>query len=376
MNGIPFHRAGITGDDIARACLAVDNGHISGDGRFCREAEATLADVMGAARVMLTTSCTHALEMAALLLDVGAEDEVILPSFTFVSTANAFALRGARPVFADIDPETLNLDPSSVETHLSPRTRAMVPVHYAGVACEMETLVDLAESRGITVIEDNAHGLFGSYRGRALGTFGSLATLSFHETKNVTCGEGGGLVVNDPALLKRAEILRDKGTDRARFFRGEVDKYTWQDLGSSYVLSEILAAVLVAQLETRDRLQARRHELWTRYAEGLASWADQGRGRLPFVPADRQHPAHLFYVLLPNQAQRDRLMIALRSQGIQAVFHYQPLHVSPMGRTFGGRPGQCPVAEDIAGRILRLPLFPSLSNDEHSRILDAVTSFR
>ncbi|MFN2468589.1 MAG: dTDP-4-amino-4,6-dideoxygalactose transaminase [Gaiellaceae bacterium] len=369
---IPFNRAGLAGNEQAYVQQALAEGQISGDGPFTRRVEASLEESLGAGRVLLTTSCTHALELAALLLDVGPGDEVIVPAFTFVSTANAFALRGARIVFADVRRDTLNLDETQLEELVTPRTRAVVPVHYAGVACELDAILEVARSHDVAVVEDNAHGLFGRYRGRFLGTFGAFAAQSFHETKSFTCGEGGALVVNEPAHVERAEVIREKGTNRKRFFRGEIDRYTWVDIGSSYVISDLLAAFLLAQLEARDEVQAARERLWRRYAVDLADWAAESGAVLPFVPEHCEHAYHLFHVVLPSAAARAALIDHLRSQRILAVFHYLPLHLSDMGRRFGGRTGQCPVTEDVADRLVRLPLYGTLGPDEQARVIEAV----
>jgi dTDP-4-amino-4,6-dideoxygalactose transaminase len=314
--------------------------------------------------------------MTALLLGVKEGDEVILPSFTFVSTANAFVLRGARPVFADVHPETLNLDETQLERLITPRTRAIIPVHYAGVACAMDGILAVAEKHGIAVAEDNAHGLFGRFRGKALGTFGSLATLSFHETKNIVCGEGGALLINDRKLAERAEIIREKGTDRSKFFRGLIDKYTWVDLGSSYLPSEFLAAFLFGQLEQRRRIQAARHRLWNAYYDALTPWAGKHGFRLPAVPEGCDHPAHIFFLLAPSLAARQGLMQHLKSKGIGSAFHYLPLHLSAMGVRYGGKPGDCPVTERAADCLLRLPMYYSLSDEDQARVLTAVTEFQ
>ncbi len=355
---------------------ALANRHISGDGPFSRRAQAVLEELLGVPRVLLTTSCTHALEMAALLLDVGPGDEVIVPAFTFPSTANAVVLRGARPVFADVRQDTLNLDETRLPAHITPRTRAIIVVHYAGVGCEMDALGQLAAQHGFAVAEDNAHGLFGTYRAKALGTFGALAALSFHETKNLSCGEGGALLINDPQLVERAEILREKGTDRSRFFRGQVDKYTWVDVGSSYVLSDLLAAFLYAQLEEREQIQARRLFAWSYYHAHLASWAGSQGVRLPIVPAECGQPAHLYYLLLPDLAARQALLAHLGARGIGAVFHYMPLHLSAMGRRFGGRPGDCPVTEAVSDRLLRLPLHAGLEEPDLARVVEEIRRFQ
>jgi dTDP-4-amino-4,6-dideoxygalactose transaminase len=372
---IPFNRPTLVGSEYARMAQALDNGHISGDGAFTKQCHALLEELVGVHRALLTTSCTHALEMSALLVDPKPGDEVIIPSFTFVSTVNAFALRGARPVFGDVRADTLNLDESKLEALITPRTRAIVVVHYAGVGCEMDAILEIAARHRLTVIEDNAHGLFGKYRGRNLGTFGEMATLSFHETKNITCGEGGALLINEPALVERAEIIREKGTNRSQFFRGQVDKYTWIDVGSSYLPSDLLAAFLLSQLEAADSIQAQRRRIWITYEAGLRDWASDNGVRLPIVPAHCEQPFHMFYLLLPSLDARQRLIAHLRQAGILAVFHYLPLHLSPMGRRFGGRAGDCPVTEEISDRLLRLPFYNSLSEAEQAMVIDTITSF-
>jgi dTDP-4-amino-4,6-dideoxygalactose transaminase len=313
--------------------------------------------------------------MAALLLNCGPEDEIIVPSFTFVSTANAFALRGARLVFADVRPDTLNLDETRLECLITPRTKAIVPVHYAGVACEMDAICKIAQSRGISVVEDNAHGLFARYKGRLTGTFGSLATQSFHETKNITCGEGGALVVNDPDLAERALIVREKGTNRNQFFRGQVDKYSWVDLGSSYLPSDLLAAFLLAQLEARDTIQKKRRRVWEFYWQSLHSWALENGVKLPFVPSHCEQAYHMFYMVLPSMEYRGALISDLKSQGILSVFHYVPLHLSDMGRRLAAQRPDCPVTEDFSTRLLRLPFYNDLTEEEQTRIVDGVTGF-
>jgi len=371
---IPFNRPALVGTEFRAMQEAVEKGKISGDGEFTRRCQALLEAALGAPKVLLTTSCTHALEMTALLLDIQPGDEIILPSFTFVSSVNAYVLRGARPVFADIRPDTLNLDERQLADLVTPRTRAIMPVHYAGVACEMETILKTAEKAGAAVVEDNAHGFLGKWNGRMLGTLGALSTLSFHETKNFTSGEGGALVVNDPRYLERAEIVREKGTNRARFFRGEIDRYSWVDLGSSYVPSDLLAAYLYAQLVERERIQARRGAIWERYLEELAPWAGEHGVRLPIVPAGCEQPFHIFYLLLPTLAVRQALIEHLKAQGILAVFHYVPLHLSEYARQAGGR-GDCPVATDLSDRLLRLPLYFNLSVDDQSRVIEAVRGF-
>jgi len=372
---IPFNKAFITGNESPYMAQAIANSHISGDGPFTQRCHALLQEYLGVPRALLTTSCTHALEMAALLLDLQPGDEVIVPSFTFVSTINAFVLRGARPVFCDIRPDTLNLDEARVESLITPHTRAIVAVHYAGVGCEMDALQDLASRHGLVLVEDNAHGLFGRYKGRLLGTFGTLATLSFHETKNISCGEGGALLVNDPALIERAEILREKGTDRSRFFRGQVDKYTWVDIGSSYLPSDILAAFLYAQLEAHQEIQARRRAVWEGYQSRLTPWAERFGVRLPFVLPHCQQPYHMFYLLLPSLEVRQALIEHLKRLDILSVFHYLPLHLSHMGRRFGGHPGDCPVTEQISERLLRLPFYAGLGEAEQDQVIQAIEGF-
>lgn len=372
---IPFNRPGLTGNELRYIADAITQGHAAGDGAFTRRCHAMLEETLGAARVLLTTSCTHALEMAALLLDIQPGDEVILPSFTFVSTANAFVLRGAKPVFIDIRPDTLNLDESRLEELITPRTKAIVPVHYAGVGCEMDDILDIANRHGVTVVEDNAHGLFARYNGRYLGTFGAIATQSFHETKNVICGEGGAIVVNDPAMVERAEILREKGTNRSKFYRGQVDKYTWVDIGSSYLMSDILAAFLCAQLEKYEQISATRKRIWEYYNRELAGWAAAQGVQLPCVPPHCEQAYHMFYLVMPSLQARQGLIEHLKLQGILSVFHYIPLHLSPMGVQFGGRPGQCPITERVGDCILRLPFYNDLSKADQAEVVDVVGQF-
>ena len=370
---IPFNRPHLVGTEIGYISDAVARGHLSGDGFYTDSCHALLRGLVGGGRPLLTTSCTHALEMSALLLDIRPGDEVIVPSFTFVSTANAFALRGAELVFVDIRPDTLNLDERLLAEAITERTKAIVVVHYAGVACEMTLIQSLARRHGVAVVEDNAHGLGGSYRGEPLGSFGALSTLSFHETKNIQCGEGGALVLNDPELAARAEILREKGTNRSQFFRGQVDKYTWVDIGSSYLPSDLLAAYLYGQLEAFPDMQKRRLAIWERYADELRDWAGGQGVQLPFVPGHVEHPAHLFYALLPDLACRSLFIEHMASRGVHTVFHYVPLHSSPQGRGYGG--GQCPVTDDVSSRLVRLPLYAGLTEDQQERVVAAVTSF-
>jgi dTDP-4-amino-4,6-dideoxygalactose transaminase len=369
-----FNRPAVTGRELEYMREALASGHISGDGSFTERCHRVLEELLGASRAFLTTSCTHALEIAMLLLDLAPGDEVICPSFTFVSTANAIALRGATPVFVDVRADTLNLDERLLEAAITPRTRAIMVVHYAGIACEMDTILAIAKRHALMVVEDNAHGLFGRYKGRTLGSLGAVSTLSFHETKNLTCGEGGAIVVNDPGYGDRVEILREKGTNRTRFYRGQVDKYTWVDIGSSYLPSDLLAAYLLAQLESADRVQARRHEIWSRYARDLSDWA-ASNVRLPIVPEHCAHPAHIFYLLFASADARTAFIAHLRARNVLALFHYQPLHLSDMGRRFGGRPGQCPITESAADRLVRLPLFYQMSDEEQSVVIEAARSF-
>ncbi len=372
---IPFNKVALLGAELDYIRQAIGLGHTAGDGDFTQRCQNLLETATGAPKALLTTSCTHALEMAALLLELKPGDEVIVPSFTFVSTVNAFVLHGAMPVFVDIRPDTLNMDERLLPEAITSRTRAVVPVHYAGVGCEMDVICRTAEKHGLMVVEDNAHGLFGKYKGRPLGSFGSLAAQSFHETKNFTCGEGGALVINDPSLVERAEIIREKGTDRSRFFRGQVDKYTWVDVGSSYLPSDLLAAFLLAQLEQREWIQARRKEIWDFYHQRLRDWARRAGAKLPEVPAHCEPPHHMFQVLMPSLQARQSLLRYLRDCGILAVFHYQPLHLSPMGMKLGGRPGQCPVSEDVADRLLRLPFYTTMTREEQGRVVEAILAW-
>jgi len=352
---IPFNRPGLAGDELHYIADAIAQGHSAGDGVYTAKCHAFLQGKLNAAKVLLTTSCTHAIEMAALLLDIQPGDEVIVPAFTFVSTVNAFVLRGARPVFCDIRPDTLNLDESLVEQAITARTRAIVPVHYGGVGCDMDAILAIAARHGVPVVEDNGHGLFARYKGRYLGTFGCLATQSFHETKNIICGEGGALVINDPVYVERAEIVREKGTNRARFYRGQVDKYTWVDIGSSYLPSDILAAFLYAQLERYEQIDAKRERIWRRYDEGLRDWARDNDVQRPHVPKYCRQSYHMYYILLPSVEDRQALIGLLRDRGLLSVFHYLPLHLSEMGRRFGGRAGHCPVTASVSDRLVRLP---------------------
>ena len=372
---VDFNRPCLTGKEFEYIGQSIQQEHISGGGPFSEKCEEFLEESLGSAKAFLTTSCTDALEMAAVLLDIKPGDEVILPSFTFVSTANAFVLRGARPVFVDIRPDTFNLDENLVAKAITSKTRAIVPVHYAGVGCEMEDIILLSSRTGISIVEDNAHGLFGSYRGQYLGTFGSMASLSFHETKNFTCGEGGALLINDNRYTERARIIREKGTNRSKFFSGEIDKYTWIDIGSSYMPSDILAAFLFAQLEARDRIQAARKAVWENYSTNLREWAYGNDVLMPHIPDDRDQSYHMFFLLAPSQKHRDRLITHLKSKGICSVFHYLPLHLSRMGKRWGSKKGDCPVTESITGRILRLPFYNDMTNSQQRYVVKTIKEF-
>jgi dTDP-4-amino-4,6-dideoxygalactose transaminase len=372
---VDFNRPVIVGHEMEYMAEAIANAHISGDGPFTKKCHALLQQELGIPKALLTTSCTHALEMAAILLNIQDGDEVIVPDFTFVSTINAFVLRGAHPVFLDIRPDTLNLDETKLEATITTRTKAILPVHYAGVGCEMDVIMEIARQHNIVVVEDNAHGLFGKYKGQYLGTFGVMATQSFHETKNFTSGEGGALLINDPEFVERAEIIREKGTNRSRFFRGQVDKYTWVDLGSSYLPSDILAAFLYGQFEQRERIQSHRKALWDTYNLALGDWSQKNGVQLPTIPAHTEQAYHMFYMLLPNLELRQKFIQYLRNLGIYSVFHYLPLHLSDMGQKFGGKAGDCPITEDISDRLVRLPFHNGLSSSEQELTIEAILGF-
>jgi len=372
---VDFNRPVIVGREMEYMAEAIANAHISGDGPFTKKCNALLQDVLEIPKALLTTSCTHALEMAAILLDIQDGDEVIVPDFTFVTTINAFVLRGARPVFLDIRSDTLNLDESKLEAAITPRTKAILPVHYAGVGCEMDTIMEIARRHNVPAVEDNAHGLFGKYKGKFLGTFGVMATQSFHETKNYTSGEGGALLINDAKYIERAEIIREKGTNRSRFFRGQVDKYTWVDIGSSYLPSDLLAAFLYGQLEQREHIQNHRKGLWETYDLALKDWAQKNGVQLPTIPEHIEQSYHMYYILLPNLDLRQRFIRYLRDLGIYTVFHYLPLHLSDMGQRFDGKPGDCPVTEDVSDRLVRLPFHNGLTNSEQEIAIEAILDF-
>ena len=373
---IPFNRPYLVGTEFERMQEAVEGLWISEGGPFTDRCEALLMDMTGAEAALLTSSCTHALEMAALLLDLEAGDEVLMPSFTFVSTANAFALRGARPVFVDVRSDTLNLDERLLESRITPRTRAVVVVHYAGVGCEMDLIRNVADEAGLSIIEDNAHGLLGSYKGKPLGTFGVMATQSFHETKNLTCGKGGALLLNDADLLDKARVIRNKGTNRAQFLEGVVDKYTWVGLGSSYQPSDLLSAFLLCQFEARHLIQEKRKAIWQRYHEGLAEWAAAEGVQQPVVPEHVEQTFHMYYLLLPTDEHRTRFIAFLEDNHVSSVFHYVPLNLSPMGESLGSRPGDCPVAEDVSSRLVRLPFFTGLDEANQGAVIHTVREYR
>lgn len=375
MSTIPFNQPFAVGKEFEYIRQAIKNVHTCGDGPFTKKCHALLEQILGVSKALLTTSCTHALEMAALLLNIQPGDEVIFPSFTFVSTVNAFVLRGAYPVFCDIRPDTLNLDENKLEKLITPRTKIIVPVHYAGIGCEMDAIMEMAGQYGVAVVEDNAHGLFGKYKGKYLGTFGCLATQSFHETKNFNCGEGGALLINDPQYIERAEVIREKGTNRSRFYRGQVDKYTWVDLGSSYLPSDMLAAYLYAQLEVQEQIQAKRQEIWEYYHKHLQDWAEKHGIRFPIVPDHCEQAYHMFYLLMPSLEKRQALIAHLKAQNIISAFHYLPLHLSEMGQKFGGKEGDCPVTEEVSDRLLRLPFYNDLTEVDLARVVAAICEF-
>jgi dTDP-4-amino-4,6-dideoxygalactose transaminase len=372
---IPFNKPFIAGKELYYIAQAVTFGNIAGDGHFTQLCSRLLEERFGIGKALLVPSCTAALEMAAMLFDLGPGDEVILPSYTFVSTANAVVRLGARPVFVDIRPDTLNLDDALIEEAITERTKAIFPVHYAGVGCEMDRIMTIARKYDLKVAEDAAQGVNAFYDGRALGSIGQLGCYSFHETKNYICGEGGALCINDPELVERAEIIRDKGTNRKQFFRGQVDKYTWVAVGSSYVPSEVCSAFLWAQLEMLDVISERRRRIYQFYRRHLKPLESEGLLRLPYTPEDCDSNYHMFYVLLPDQETRDGLTQHLKQQGIRAVFHYVPLHSSPMGQSFGYKEGDLPVTQELSGRLLRLPLYYEITEIEQERVVDQITAY-
>ncbi|AOW12639.1 dTDP-4-amino-4,6-dideoxygalactose transaminase [Hydrogenophaga crassostreae] len=369
---IPFNKPYMTGKEILYIAEAHANSMLAGDGPFTKRCHAWLEERAGSSKALLTHSCTAALEMAALLLNIQPGDEVIMPSFTFVSTANAFVLRGGIPVFVDIREDTLNLDEKLIEAAITPRTRAIVPVHYAGVACEMDAIIAIAKRHGLKVVEDAAQGVMSSYKGRALGGIGDLGAYSFHETKNVISGEGGALLVRDPELVVRAETIREKGTDRSRFFRGEVDKYTWQEAGSSFLPGELTAAFLCAQLEEAERITRDRMAIWSQYHESLESLELAGLLRRPIVPLECQHNAHMYYILLPPEVDRQRVLEELKRNDVGAVFHYVPLHSSPAGSQLGRSAGSMAVTNMQSERLIRLPLWLGLSHEQQEKVVRTI----
>lgn len=371
MNPIPFNKPFMTGRELWYIAQAHTNGHLSGDGSFTKRCHAWLENNTGAARALLTHSCTAALEMAALLAEVQEGDEIIMPSYTFVSTANAFVMRGAVPVFVDVRPDTLNIDETKIEAAITARTKVILPVHYAGVACEMDTIMDIAKRHNLIVIEDAAQGIMSTYKGRALGSIGHMGAYSFHETKNIIAGEGGALLVNDPVFAERAEIIREKGTNRSQFFRGQVDKYTWVDIGSSYLPGEVIAAFLWAQMEEADNITARRLALWDGYHAALAPLEAEGRLRRPVVPQGCVHNAHMYYILLDSLEQRTEVIANLKRQGVNSVFHYVPLHSAPAGRKFSRAHDVMTHTDGLSERLLRLPLWVGLE-DQQDRVVRAL----
>jgi dTDP-4-amino-4,6-dideoxygalactose transaminase len=369
---IPFNRPYTTGRELDHIADAVARGHLSGNGEYSARATGWLERNVGVARALLTHSCTGALEMAAVLAELQPGDEVVMPSFTFVSTANAVVLRGAVPVFVDVRADTLNLDETKLEAAIGPRTRGVMVMHYAGVGCEMDAICDLARRHDLVVIEDAAQAILATYRGRPLGSFGDFAAFSFHETKNIQCGEGGALLVKDGRAVERAEIIHEKGTNRRAFFRGQVDKYTWVDIGSSYLLSDVAAAFLWAQLERADEIVDARREIWQRYHDAFADLEAEGMLRRPVVPDGCGDNGHLYYLLLPSEQERDRVLRDVNARGVNAVFHYLPLHTSPFGRQHGRAVGDLGVTERSSARLLRLPLWAGMSGRDVDRVIDAV----
>jgi dTDP-4-amino-4,6-dideoxygalactose transaminase len=375
FGSIPFNSPSFSERDYSLMTEAVKGGHSAGNGPFTKRAEDVLRRELEVKQTLLTTSCTHALEISALLCKLQPGDEVIVPAFTFVSTASAFALYGAKPVFVDSCKDTLNIDPSLIEAAITPRTRAVCVVHYGGVACDMEEIIKIVNRYGLILIEDNAHGLLSKYRGKYTGSFGSLATQSFHETKNIACGEGGALLVNDDSLIERAEILREKGTNRSQFLKGQVDKYTWVDIGSSWVISDLLAAILFGQLERADEINTRRLQIWDRYHTEFMQWANENKVTQPHIPKECEHVGHVYFLRFQHGEQRTRFIKHMKESNISCVFHYQPLNTSPVGQKFGGFEGQCFVAEQAGECLVRLPLFNSMSDDDQTRVVEAALTF-
>lgn len=373
---IPFNAPPVVGTEIEYMQEAMASGKLCGDGGFTRRCQQWMEQHFDSAKVLLTPSCTASLEMAAILLDIQPDDEVIMPSFTFVSTANAFVLRGAKVIFVDIRPDTMNIDETKIEAAITDKTRAIVPVHYAGVACEMDTIMALAKKYNLFVVEDAAQGVMSTYKGRALGSIGHIGCYSFHETKNYTAGgEGGATLVNDPSLIERAEIIREKGTDRSQFFRGLVDKYTWRDIGSSYLMSDLQAAYLWGQLEAAELINQRRLMFWNNYHQALLPLAKAGRIDLPTVPANCQHNAHMFYIKLRDIADRDAFIAYLKEAEILSVFHYIPLHSCPAGEKFGEFHGQDQFTTQESERLVRLPLFYNMSDITQRTVISTIQNY-
>ena len=376
MKHISFNKSFLAGNELKYIEQAVLSGQIKGDGPFTKKCNEWMEQKFNAKKVLLTTSCTSALEMSAILCDIKPGYEVIMPSYTFVSTANAFVIRGAKPVFVDIRPDTLNIDETKIEDAITSKTKAIVPVHYAGVGCEMDTIMRIAKKHNLFVIEDAAQGVMAKYKNKYLGTIGDLGTYSFHETKNYSSGEGGAIVINNPKMIERAEIIREKGTNRSKFFRGEVDKYTWVDVGSSYLPSEIIAAFLFAQLEKAEEINQKRLEIWQRYFDGLKGLEEKEIVRLPIIPDNCKHNAHMFYILLQDEKTRNDLMDFLKKEkNILSVFHYVPLHSAPMGKKVSPQKKELPVTNNLSGRILRLPFYYNLTDEEQTYIIESVKNF-
>jgi dTDP-4-amino-4,6-dideoxygalactose transaminase len=372
---IPFNKPYMTGKELWNISQAHHFGHLSGDGPFTQKCHSWLEDRIGCSKALMTNSCTAALEMSAILADINRGDEIILPSYTFVSTANAFVMRGAIPVFIDIREDTLNIDETKIEEAITPKTKAIICVHYAGVASEMDTIKAICDKYKLIIIEDAAQGIMCNYKGRPLGSIGQLAALSFHETKNIISGEGGALLINDPALIERAEIIREKGTDRSKFFRGQVDKYTWVDIGSSFLPSELISAFLWAQMEEAEVITKKRIDTWNIYHKLLDTLEEQGFLRRPFIPGECQQNAHMYYILVSNLDQRAHLLAFLKEKEIQAIFHYVPLHSSPAGRKFGRTMGNLSVTDSVSQRLIRLPFWVGLPYKDIAYICEEINSF-
>ncbi len=375
MDFIGFNTPSIVGRELKYVQEAILNQHIAADGAFTKKCNAYLKNVIGIKKSLLTTSCTHALEAISYLIDIQPGDEIILPSYTFVSTANAFISRGGKPIFVDIRKDTLNMDESKIESLITKNTKAIIPVHYAGIGCEMDSIIEIAKMNNIFVIEDNAHGLFGKYKGKYLGTFGQFATQSFHETKNITCGEGGALFINDSDYFDRAEVIMDKGTNRQKFSKGKINKYSWVDYGSSFRLSDLLAAFLYGQLENYKKIQNNRKKTWLKYHRALQEWASKNRIKLPYIPPNCSSSYHMFYLIMPNKKSRDKLISWLKKSMITSVFHYVPLHNSEMIRKLGWNISDCPLTIDVSDRIIRLPMFYNLKEEKLDYIISKVLDF-